>query len=92
MMISLLTMTLSWYYINIQPNRSKYNHQRWASQRFFASSQVKSFFKNPKSSQVKSRAKISQVKSKFKSSQVTPKLIDWEVRWPMKTEKDFQCI
>jgi len=42
--------------------------------------------------QVKSRAKISQVKSKFKSSQVTPKLIDWEVRWPMKTEKDFQCI
>ena len=43
--------------------------QRWASQRFFASSQVKSFFKNPKSSQVKSsdsRAKISQVKSKFK--------------------------
>ena len=27
-------------------------HQRWASQRFFDSSQVKSFFKNFKSSQV----------------------------------------
>jgi hypothetical protein len=46
--------------------------RRWASQRFFASSQVTSFFENPKSSQiiadskkfqVKSRAKISQVKS-----------------------------
>ncbi len=45
-----------------------------------------------KSSQVKSRAKISQVKSKFKSSQVTLKLIAWEVRWPMKTGKDFQRI
>jgi hypothetical protein len=41
-----------------------------------------------KSSQVVGDSKKFQVKS----SQVTPKLIDWEVRWPMKTEKDFQCI
>jgi hypothetical protein len=45
--------------------------QRWASQRFFDSSQVKSFSKNFKSSQVKSSviqemSKSSQVKSKLK--------------------------
>jgi len=62
------------------------SNQRWASHRFFDSSQVKSFIKNSKSSQVKSCPKIFQVKSKFKSSQVKPKLIDWEVRWSMKSE------
>ncbi len=63
------------------------NYQRWASQRFFDSSQVKSFSKNFKSSQVKSSSvqeisKSSQVKSSSvqeisKSSQVKswPKII-----------------
>jgi hypothetical protein len=49
------------------------SQQRWASQRFFDSSQVKSFFKNFKSSQVKS----SSIQEIFKSSQVKswPKIV-----------------